>query len=274
LSTLFSRAKDVAKDMANNAKATAEEAQGQLRELTANSAALLSAKMGGPPSEEQSQKSEMERYRVTEEMVSFVKGLTSDMFLAKSQEWPKEDNESWKLTPWQENHVLQILKVSKELRDCRYLLTPKKMSEQRFWEIYFALSQKLLFEGGGGKDNTGRTGGEEERADPLRGATEKVSGMSLGEEAPSESKVEDPGADGEGSEGEVADDLSDDLEAYLESVLANKDMSDEEGDGVNDDDDDDENLDDYINELEEDLGSISDDSQIVKVDEKDVEDAT
>jgi len=165
--------------MAVNARATAEEAQGKLSELTASSAALLSANKQGNDleSESQGKKSERERYGVTDDMVAFVKGLTPDMFMAKSQEWPKEDNDSWKLTPWQEKHVLLVLKEANELRDCRYLLTPKKMSEQRFWEIYFALSQRLMFNKPAGVEAPQAKGAEASVA----GAAERVEGLALRE---------------------------------------------------------------------------------------------
>mmetsp|Transcript_3820 Transcript_3820/g.13403 ORF Transcript_3820/g.13403 Transcript_3820/m.13403 type:complete len:343 (+) Transcript_3820:80-1108(+) len=260
--TFFSRAKEVAKDMAVNARATAEEAQGKLSELTASSAALLSANKQGNDleSESQGKKSERERYGVTDEMVAFVKGLTPDMFMAKSQEWPKEDNDSWKLTPWQEKHVLLVLKEANELRDCRYLLTPKKMSEQRFWEIYFALSQRLMFNKPAGVEAPQAKGAEASVA----GAAERVEGLALREGGADSEGEGTPSADGEQSEGE----LSEDLEAYLESVLADKDASDGEGEEENDDDEEDGNLEDYINKLEEDIGSDTSD-EIVKVEKDD-----
>ena len=245
--------------MAQNAKATAEEVDKSFWDFTSNVKDSKFLKSGGmrknsDAGEDTSKaKEELEKHGITDDLITYVKAITPKEFLAKSKEWPKEDKDSWRLTPWQEKHVLLILGQVKELRDCRFLLTPKKMSEQRFWEIYFALSQKHLFQSGNKKDQ-GDQGG-------VSNATKDMADLEIS----SGEIIDEEGTEtGEREEGDIPDDISDDLEAYLESVLANKDVSDEE-DGEEDDDDAnvDDDLADYINELEEDMGSLSE--EIVKV---------
>lgn len=258
----FKKLFDVAKDMAHNARATAEDAQGQLREFTEN-VKKGSASLPGFAKTTDSGESELDGYGVTPDLVACVKtSMTPKEFLAKSKEWPKEDNPTWKLTPWQEKHVLLILTEAAELRDCRYLLTPKKMSEQRFWEIYFALTQKHLFTSSSPSASASAKSETANKTEAERegGAASSGAPTQPDDEAGRTATPEGSAAAG-AEDDEDADDLSDDLEAYLESVLANKDDG-SEGEMEEADEDD---LDEYINELEVDMGSMSDDQEIVKV---------
>ena len=248
-SSFFSRAKEGLQDFARDAAQTAQEVSSATWDFTsqvknAQSLDTLAAKITGKKTaakdaSEARGEDEKVKYGVTEELVEFVKKeLAPNSFLAKSKEWPKEDDSSWRLTPWQEKHVLLILAEAPSLRDCRYLLTPKKMSEQRFWEIYFALTF--------GKAGGGGSGG-------------KTAAQSVGEET-EEATDEETAAVGATTDDETvdADEADEDLEAYLESVLANKDLNSEASDSEIDDE---EALEDYLNELE--VASTSE--ELVKV---------
>ncbi len=246
VTAFFSRAKEMAKDMAHNAKATAEEAQGSFMGLTANikslnlkegttnllksGGELLGASGGGEEAAGGAGEGEsLERHGVSASLAAYVKGLRPKDFLAKSKEWPKEDKDSWRLTPWQEKHVLLILEQVPELRDCRYFLTPKKMSEQRFWEIYFALSQNHMFAGddGDGDGDGAASSGAGASDDAATATTPSASTPSaLSEE--NVKTISIGGGDLSDDDEDGGDDLSDDLEACVVCPIYSQPLSSNE----------------------------------------------
>ncbi len=48
------------------------------------------------------------------------------------------------LTPWQEHHALLVVQTVKEINELRFVLCPKRMTDNQFWKVYFTLAQKYL----------------------------------------------------------------------------------------------------------------------------------
>eukprot|EP00271_Cylindrocystis_brebissonii_P021660 TRINITY_DN787_c0_g2_i1.p1 TRINITY_DN787_c0_g2~~TRINITY_DN787_c0_g2_i1.p1 ORF type:complete len:362 (-),score=99.07 TRINITY_DN787_c0_g2_i1:175-1260(-) len=109
---------------------------------------------------------ELMDYGITEELREFVKGITIGTF----QDFPLTEAESIEeasrsprsaeangaqapktepgveapsgaqdLSPWQEHHAILMLRVVEEISQFRYQLCPRKMTDRRFWRIYFLL---------------------------------------------------------------------------------------------------------------------------------------
>lgn len=217
----FQRAKEVANDIKENAKATAEEVwSGE------------AARAGG--SDKAVGEDGWETYGVSEGLIAFVKGVKPQDFLSKASEWPKEDKKEWSLTPWQEKHVTLVLSKVAELRDCRYLLTPKKMSEQRFWEIYFALSQKHFYAPAKSSGDSPRAASDATASGSAPGAPRAMAGSAdrspdratAGDVAAAVGRldVREPPADDSDAISE-SEDLNEDLDAYLQVSLFSPPLS-------------------------------------------------
>ncbi|WJX63289.1 hypothetical protein P8452_48196 [Trifolium repens] len=107
---------------------------------TATSTALPSA-----PREQ-----DFERFGVTDDLRSFVQGLTSTTFKhfpVNSDESESEgsdvptsaSNVRKDLNEFQEKHATLVLTTVKEISRLRYELCPRAMKERHFWKIYFTL---------------------------------------------------------------------------------------------------------------------------------------
>ncbi|XP_028794234.1 uncharacterized protein LOC114749859 [Neltuma alba] len=92
--------------------------------------------------------SEFQTLGVTDELRSFVKGLTSSTFQnfpLKSDEPEASDvttaasNVRKDLNEFQEKHATLVLTTVKEISRLRYELCPRAMKERHFWKIYFTL---------------------------------------------------------------------------------------------------------------------------------------
>ncbi|KAK4260957.1 hypothetical protein QN277_004014 [Acacia crassicarpa] len=92
--------------------------------------------------------SELQALGVTDELRSFVKGLTSSTFQnfpLKSDEAEASDaaampsNVRKDLNEFQEKHATLVLTTVKEISRLRYELCPRVMKERNFWKIYFTL---------------------------------------------------------------------------------------------------------------------------------------
>eukprot|EP00884_Botryococcus_braunii_P008624 jgi/Botrbrau1/17763/Bobra.0127s0020.1 len=90
---------------------------------------------------------ELAAYGITPDFRDFVRSLTYSTF----RDFPEEDivhvalKEPGKyLTPWQERHCLLVVKTLKEINELRYVLCPKRMSDEEFWKVYFTLSKRHL----------------------------------------------------------------------------------------------------------------------------------
>eukprot|EP00271_Cylindrocystis_brebissonii_P007486 TRINITY_DN21056_c0_g2_i1.p1 TRINITY_DN21056_c0_g2~~TRINITY_DN21056_c0_g2_i1.p1 ORF type:complete len:377 (-),score=99.62 TRINITY_DN21056_c0_g2_i1:856-1986(-) len=97
---------------------------------------------------------ELVDYGITDDLREFVKGITIKTFKefplseADSAATPEEASSSSSasnsniasdLSPWQERHALLVLQTVEEMSDFRYVLCPRRMTERRFWRIYFLL---------------------------------------------------------------------------------------------------------------------------------------
>lgn len=109
---------------------------------TATSTATATTSSSAP------QEEDFEKFGVTDDLRSFVKGLTSTTF----QHFPLDSDESESsvlptsgsnvrkdLNEFQEKHATLVLTTVKEISRLRYELCPRAMKERRFWKIYFTL---------------------------------------------------------------------------------------------------------------------------------------
>jgi len=48
------------------------------------------------------------------------------------------------LNAWQVRHAMLVVRVVKEVNELRYVLCPRYLTDQQFWEIYFSLAQPHL----------------------------------------------------------------------------------------------------------------------------------
>ncbi|KAK7275033.1 hypothetical protein RIF29_16139 [Crotalaria pallida] len=92
---------------------------------------------------------DLEKFGVTDDLRSFVKGLTSTTF----QNFPINNDEESEgsdvptvasnvrkdLNEFQEKHATLVLTTVKEISRLRYELCPRAMKERHFWKIYFTL---------------------------------------------------------------------------------------------------------------------------------------
>ncbi|KAI4357963.1 hypothetical protein L6164_001875 [Bauhinia variegata] len=92
--------------------------------------------------------SELEKFGVTDDLRSFVKGLTSSTFQnfplkpddAEASDVPTTASNVRKdLNEFQEKHATLVLTTVKEISKLRYELCPRAMKERHFWKIYFTL---------------------------------------------------------------------------------------------------------------------------------------
>ncbi|KEH27882.1 BSD domain protein [Medicago truncatula] len=90
----------------------------------------------------------LERFGITDDLRSFVQGLTSTTFKhfpVNSDESESEgsdvatSNVRKDLNEFQEKHATLVLTTVKEISRLRYELCPRAMKERHFWKIYFTL---------------------------------------------------------------------------------------------------------------------------------------
>ena len=93
---------------------------------------------------------ELQAYAITPEFDATVRGLTYSTFrdhrLPDGSSLPSEGSaqQSRYLTPWQERHALLICRQVKEIDELRFVLCPKRLTDQQFWTIYFQLVKASL----------------------------------------------------------------------------------------------------------------------------------
>ena len=101
-------------------------------------------------------------YGITPEFQAFVRGLNYASFRdspggeqpststsgasssAEQQQQQQQQQDARYLTPWQEQHALLICRQVKEVDELRFVLCPKRMSDQQFWAVYFQLVRRHL----------------------------------------------------------------------------------------------------------------------------------
>ncbi|KAL9325081.1 hypothetical protein ACSQ67_005726 [Phaseolus vulgaris] len=111
-------------------------------------AAIASAATAAASSPTAATPEDFEKFGVSDDLRSFVKGLTSTTF----QNFPLSSDESEgsdaatagsnvrkDLNEFQEKHATLVLTTVKEISRLRYELCPRTMKERHFWRIYFTL---------------------------------------------------------------------------------------------------------------------------------------
>ncbi|KAE9605613.1 hypothetical protein Lal_00025414 [Lupinus albus] len=147
------KSKELAAEASKKADFIKKQADDQIKSLSdslsaiaaaAPSPAAISAAAADPSPSTQ----DLEKFGVTDDLRSFVKGLTSATF----QHFPLNNDESEgsgvptvasnvrkDLNEFQEKHATLVLTTVKEISRLRYELCPRAMKERHFWKIYFTL---------------------------------------------------------------------------------------------------------------------------------------
>ncbi|XP_057448058.1 uncharacterized protein LOC130739700 [Lotus japonicus] len=111
------------------------------------SAIAAAATATAPPQPSVSEE-DLEKFCVTDDLRSFVKGLTSTTFTnftlssdeSEGSNVPTSGSNVRKdLNEFQEKHATLVLTTVKEISKLRYELCPRAMKERHFWKIYFIL---------------------------------------------------------------------------------------------------------------------------------------
>ncbi|KAK9824342.1 hypothetical protein WJX72_009558 [[Myrmecia] bisecta] len=111
------------------------------------------------PEEPGPSKAELEEYAITPEFREFIRSMTYSTFRgfpgqeveqlpaearpASSSEQQQQQQQRY-LTPWQEHHAMLVTQCVKEINELRFVLCPKRMTDEQFWKIYFTLTRKYL----------------------------------------------------------------------------------------------------------------------------------
>ncbi|KAK1416205.1 hypothetical protein QVD17_31994 [Tagetes erecta] len=142
------RIADIVSETAKRSKDIAAEASKKADQL--KNAAILSLADQIPSlsittSSDSPSESDFETFGITEDLRSFVRGLTLSTF----QNFPFPDdlasdvatvsNVRQDLSEWQQKHANLVLTTVKEVSKLRYELCPRHMKDGRFWRIYFTL---------------------------------------------------------------------------------------------------------------------------------------
>ncbi|DBA74162.1 hypothetical protein WJX77_005562 [Trebouxia sp. C0004] len=149
---LGDQTKVLAEQASSFGKATAEQAQQRLKDLHLSEhldklAATQHQQLeqGNTPS-----LSELRQYGITPEFKDFVRSLTYSTFRdypmheLDMAESASTDRDMHYLLPWQERHAMLVVQSVKEINELRFVLCPKRMTDEQFWKIYFNLTKKQL----------------------------------------------------------------------------------------------------------------------------------
>lgn len=175
----------------------------------------------------------LERFGITDDLRSFVQGLTSTTFKhfpVNSDESESEgsdvatSNVRKDLNEFQEKHATLVLTTVKEISRLRYELCPRAMKERHFWKIYFTLV------------NTHVAPFEKQYMEELREAAKKSE----------DAKVEQSDVSGGSGKAEVTGKIvskssnssstEQDLDTFLLGDLEDSDEAPDDGEGSFDDD--------------------------------------
>jgi len=75
-------------------------------------------------------------YGISQDILDYVGALNVHTF----RDFPIADGEPvFKMTEWQEKHCKYMLMISQELNDFRYVLVPRRLTDERFWKVYYLL---------------------------------------------------------------------------------------------------------------------------------------
>lgn len=145
-------AKKFATEVKENTKATADAAEKTFKQVVTQ-VETLRVDNKHLEEEQEQEKQERVQYGIQGELLEFLDELTlqtfrdfpeQDAIEAGRREDPTAESSATSLTNWQEKHALLVLKASPRLDDFRYRLVPRKMSDKRFWDIYFQITDKYL----------------------------------------------------------------------------------------------------------------------------------
>lgn len=149
---LGDQTKVLAEQASTYGKATAEQAQQKLKDLhlaeqldkLAASHHQQQGKAQGPSL------AELRQYGITPEFQDFVRSLTYSTF----RDYPTAEVDTSSpvstsrdmpyLLPWQERHAMLVVQSVNEINELRFVLCPKRMTDEQFWKIYFHLTKKQL----------------------------------------------------------------------------------------------------------------------------------
>ncbi|EFJ52389.1 hypothetical protein VOLCADRAFT_116049 [Volvox carteri f. nagariensis] len=273
------QAKVLAEQATEHAKVFAEQASEKAR-LASEKAKTTS---GGGASASDVDPAELAKYGITSGLLETIAGMTYSTFSDYPVELLPTTNPmglttpipppGFRLSPWQERHALLVLTKGDQLQGLRFALCPKRMSEEVFWIIYFTLVKTLLpleafakdaLEGSAaGEAVAAVTAGTLISASPsaksLRAAQAGTTSTMPVSTHSSTSRLADEADDDDddGAEGGEADldELEDDpeLAAYLEEALDVAEGG--EAEGISDLGSATDDLDDYINQLDAELGA-------------------
>ena len=96
---------------------------------------------------------ELVSYGITPEFIEFIRSLNYNTFRDFSTDGAgptdaptsgAEAPDAPALNPWQVRHAMLVVRAVHEVNELRYVLCPRYMDDQRFWQVYFALSKSHL----------------------------------------------------------------------------------------------------------------------------------
>ena len=149
---LGDQTKVLAEQASTFGKATAEQAQQKLKDLhlTEHLDKLAASHHQQQAQDSGPSLSELRQYGITPEFKEFVTSLTYSTFRdyptdeLDTSEAASTDREMHYLLPWQERHAMLVVQSVKEINELRFVLCPKRMTDEQFWKIYFNLTKKQL----------------------------------------------------------------------------------------------------------------------------------
>lgn len=205
-------AKRFATDVKENTRATADAAEKTFKRVVTG---VESMRVEGAQSKTEDQEiQERVQYGIGSELLEFLDEMTLQTFRdfpdqdteQSRNEDPGSDGSATYLTDWQEKHAILVLQASPRLNNFRYRLVPSKMSDRRFWDVYFRITDKHL------------EGGDRIEPEEQGNAIEKGT-------------IASTGGDGEPAEATPTQSVINtdpDSEAYLQDVLGQSDPSEGE----------------------------------------------
>ncbi|KAL4549549.1 hypothetical protein Ndes2526B_g04557 [Nannochloris sp. 'desiccata'] len=148
------KAKAVAKSVSQKgiefAEATAEEAGKKFKDLNLSSTITSSTS----PKPTAPSETELISYGITSRFIEFIRSLNYNTFrdfsagkAAGPTEAPasgEDAPDAPSLNAWQVRHAMLVVRAVKEVNELRYVLCPRYMPDQQFWEVYFALAASHL----------------------------------------------------------------------------------------------------------------------------------
>lgn len=137
-----------------------EQARQKLAELHINESLVtleerlndLNSKISTEAQKEEISQEELLAFGITPDYQDFVRSLNYSTFRDFPEEHlqPLDDggegsgSGSKSLSPWQARHATLVVQSVKEMNELRFVLCPRRMTDERFWAVYFSLAKKHL----------------------------------------------------------------------------------------------------------------------------------